>query len=304
MCEKKEIIKYILTTFKYIIPIIVLMIGILKLILINKKRKAIKKFIKYTLISIIILIVSILIEYMLKNKYECIKCIMENKCEIKENQSTSKEPEQTIITNQEETNKQEEQPKTPQQTVNNGVTYIDGILIVNKTYSIPSTYAPDNANGYSYCNTCLTPETINAFNQMQADANALGLNLYISSGYRSYSYQDGLYTNYVSRDGKQAADTYSARPGHSEHQTGLAFDLNTIDDSFANTIEGKWVQDNCYKYGLIIRYPKGKENITGYQYESWHLRYIGHELAEKLYNNGNWITLEEHFNLTSRYSDV
>jgi D-alanyl-D-alanine carboxypeptidase len=140
-----------------------------------------------------------------------------------------------------------------------------------------------------------------AFNNMQADAQALGLNLYISSGYRSYSYQENLYNNYVYQDGKEAADTYSARPGHSEHQTGLAFDLNTIDDSFAYTDEGKWVAQNCYKYGLILRYPEGKEKQTGYKYESWHLRYVGKELAEKLYNNGNWITLEENFNLTSVY---
>ena len=136
---------------------------------------------------------------------------------------------------------------------------------------------------------------------MQADASALGLNLYISSGFRSYSYQANLYNNYVAQDGQYAADTYSARPGHSEHQTGLAFDLNTIDDSFAYTPEGQWVKDNCQKYGLILRYPQGKEQQTGYQYESWHLRYVGKELAEKLYNNGNWITLEEHFNITSQY---
>jgi len=128
------------------------------------------------------------------------------------------------------------------------------------------------------------------------------LNLYISSGFRSYSYQENLYNNYVAQDGQLAADTYSARPGHSEHQTGLAFDLNTIDDSFAYTEEGKWVKDNCQKYGLILRYPKGKEAQTGYQYESWHLRYVGKELAQELYNNGNWITLEEHFNLTSEYN--
>ena len=136
---------------------------------------------------------------------------------------------------------------------------------------------------------------------MQADAQSIGLNLYISSGFRSYTYQENLYNNYVAQDGKEEADTYSARPGHSEHQTGLAFDLNTIDDSFAYTEEGKWVQENCQKYGLILRYPKGKETQTGYQYESWHLRYVGKELAQKLYNNGNWITLEEYYKLTSIY---
>lgn len=172
-----------------------------------------------------------------------------------------------------------------------GVTYIDGVLIVNKTYSLPEGYGSG-----------LTTNTTNAFNSMQKDASKEGLNLYISSGYRSYYTQKTLYNNYVARDGVANADTYSARAGHSEHQTGLAFDLNTIDESFANTKEGKWVSDNCYKYGLILRYPKGKENITGYMYESWHLRYVGVELATKLYNNGNWITLEEYYGIDSKYS--
>lgn len=173
----------------------------------------------------------------------------------------------------------------------NGVTYIDGILIANKTYSLPSNYG----NG-------LTWETQNAFNKMKADASTLGLNLWLSSGYRSYYDQKYIYNNYVSRDGQAAADTYSARAGHSEHQTGLAFDLNTISDSFADTAEGKWVAENCHKYGLILRYPKGKDSITGYKYESWHLRYIGGDLPSKLYNNGDWITLEEYFGIDSKYS--
>jgi len=176
-------------------------------------------------------------------------------------------------------------------TVVNGVTYIDNILITNKTYKLPSNYG-----------TGITSETKKAFNSMKAEATTLGLNLYLSSGYRSYSLQEKIYNNYVARDGKATADTYSARAGHSEHQTGLAFDLNTIDDSFTYTDEGKWVNDNCYRFGLILRYPKGKENITGYMYESWHLRYVGIELATKLYNNGNWITLEEYFGIDSKYN--
>lgn len=172
----------------------------------------------------------------------------------------------------------------------NGITYIDGILIANKTYSLPNNYGSG-----------LTKETQKAFNKMDADATALELNLYISSGYRSYYDQKYIYNNYVKKDGQSNADTYSARAGHSEHQTGLAFDLNTINDSFTNTPEGQWVHDNCYKYGLILRYPKDKENITGYMHESWHLRYVGIDLATKLYNNGDWITLEEYFGITSKY---
>ena len=173
----------------------------------------------------------------------------------------------------------------------NGVTYIDGVLIANKTYSLPSDYGSG-----------LTGETQNAFNHMRDDAAALGLNLWLSSGYRSYWDQKIIYNNYVARDGQANADTYSARPGHSEHQTGLAFDLNTIDDSFTYTEEGKWVHDNCYKYGLALRYPLGKESITGYMHESWHMRYLGVELATKLYNGGDWITLEEYYGIDSKYS--
>ena len=173
-----------------------------------------------------------------------------------------------------------------------GVTYIDGVLIANKTYSLPSDYG----NG-------LTSATQSAFDKMNADAKSLGLSLWIASGYRSYWTQNTLYNNYVASDGKEEADTYSARPGYSEHQTGLAFDLNSVEDSFANTDEGKWVKDNCYRYGLIIRYPKGKESITGYIYEPWHLRYVGVEFATKLYNNGDWITLEEYFGVDSKYGD-
>ena len=172
----------------------------------------------------------------------------------------------------------------------NGVTYIEGYLVVNKTYTLPSSYG----NG-------LTNDTTKAFNKMQAAAKVDGLNIYISSGFRSYSYQKTLYNNYVNRDGVTVADTYSARAGHSEHQSGLAFDVNTINDSFANTEEGKWLNDNCYKYGFILRYPNGKSDETGYQYEPWHFRYVGVELAEKLYNNGNWITVEDYFGITSRY---
>lgn len=188
-----------------------------------------------------------------------------------------------------------------------GVTYVDGYLIANKTYPLPSDYVPKNthtdAGTQKYCQTCIVNDAWDAWTVMKADATALGLNIWIQSGYRSYEAQKGLYDKYVARDGKTAADTYSARAGYSEHQSGYAFDLNTITDAFANTEEGKWVNENAYRYGFIIRYPKGKEDITGYKYESWHLRYVGKTLAEKLYNNGNWITMEEYFGIDSQYKD-
>lgn len=173
----------------------------------------------------------------------------------------------------------------------NGITYIDGVLIVNKTYSIPNTYYPGG----------LTSETKKNMSNMFADASSIGLNIYLSSGFRSYSDQKYIYNNYVSYDGNEKADTYSARPGHSEHQTGLAFDVNQIDDTFIGTPEANWLSDNCWKYGFILRYPEGKTNETGYKYESWHFRYVGTELATKLYNNGDWITLENYFGITSQY---
>ena len=179
----------------------------------------------------------------------------------------------------------------------NGITYIDGILIVNKTYSLPSSYAPG-----------LQSNIQNAFNKLKNDATSFGYNFYIGSGYRSYWDQKIIYNNYVSWDGQANADTYSARPGHSEHQSGLAIDVcdsnveACITSAFDSTEQAKWLNDNCYKYGLIIRYPKGKSDLTGYMYESWHLRYVGVELATKLYNNGDWITVEEYYGIDSKYS--
>lgn len=169
-------------------------------------------------------------------------------------------------------------------------TYINGILVANKTYGLPADYDP----GFS-------PEAQAAFDEMQEDAAAKGLNLYIASGFRSYEYQTTLYNRYVERSGKEEADRYSARPGYSEHQTGLAIDLNTIDASFADTDEYEWVKRNCYKYGFIIRYPEGAEEITGYMYEPWHLRYLGRDTARDVYESG--LTLEEYLGIDSKYDE-
>ena len=190
----------------------------------------------------------------------------------------------------------------------NGVTYIDDVMMVNKTYGLPKDYLPVDTKEScvgktSTCNKCINNKAYEAFQEMQADAAAVGLNIYIASGYRPYVGQESIYNRYIKRDGKAAADTYSARPGYSEHQSSLAFDLNSINDSFANTKEGKWVDNNAYIYGFIIRFPKGKQAITGYKYESWHLRYVGSDLSYKLYNNGDWLSLEEYFGVDSIYQD-
>ncbi len=171
-----------------------------------------------------------------------------------------------------------------------GVTYIEGYPIVNKTYSLPEDYGSG-----------LTAETYAAFTEMAAAAAAEGYNIYIVSGFRSYITQRDLYGYYAIVDGAETADTYSARPGHSEHQSGLAFDLNTTDRSFGETPEGIWLNENCSRFGFILRYPKGKTDETGYIYEPWHFRFVGTGLAGMLYNGGDWITLEDLFGITSEY---
>lgn len=173
-----------------------------------------------------------------------------------------------------------------------GILYVDGYLIANKSYSLPEDYGDG-----------LTNETLEAFYKMRDDAKKENLNIYISSGFRSYETQKDTYNRYVNRDGQIEADTYSARAGHSEHQSGLAFDVNDFSDSFQYTDEAKWLSKNAYKYGFILRYPKGKDDETGYIYESWHFRYVGTLLASKLYNNEDWITIEDYFGITSEYVD-
>ena len=172
-----------------------------------------------------------------------------------------------------------------------GMTYIDGILIANKTYSLPSDFNPGK----------LSDECVEAFNNMQKAAKRLHLNIYISSGFRSFSLQNSIYNRYCAEDGKALADRYSARPGHSEHQTGLAIDLNTISQSFANTAAGHWIAAHCHEYGFILRYPKGKEHITGYMYEPWHIRYVGVETAGRIAKSG--LCLEEYYGITSAYTN-
>lgn len=141
-----------------------------------------------------------------------------------------------------------------------------------------------------------------ALKQMFKAAAAEGIVLVFGSGYRSEELQRQFYTSYVAQDGQAAADRYSARPGTSEHQTGLVFDVTSVSENchleicFEDTPEGAWVLENAYKYGFIVRYPDGKEQITGYQYEPWHLRFVGPELAAEMRKTGIQ-TMEEFFGL-------
>lgn len=171
-----------------------------------------------------------------------------------------------------------------------GVTYVDGVLIVNKTYSLPESYGWGEDQ-----------EALQAFYQMQQDAAADNKWIEIISGYRSYATQSYTYQSFIDDRGQYEADRVSARPGHSEHQTGLAFDINSTAFAFTYTPEAQWLAENCTKYGFIIRYPEGKEDITGYQYESWHIRYLGVEKAKEISESG--LTVEEYYGITSEYSD-
>lgn len=184
-----------------------------------------------------------------------------------------------------------------------GITYIDGYLVVNRTYSVPKDYKPKNPHGTlkSYCYECVEEEAYQAFDELRTKAKEEGLSYRSISGYRSYDVQKSIYDNKVNKGGVEYAEKFSARAGYSEHQTGLALDLNSTNTSFGRTKEGIWLSANCYKFGFILRYPEGKKEETGFNYEPWHIRYVGKELAEKLYNDGDWITLEDYFGITSIY---
>ena len=170
-------------------------------------------------------------------------------------------------------------------------TYVDGILIASKRYPLPSTFAPGES-----------AEAREAFEALAAEAKLSDYELVAFSTYRSFDYQQQLYDRYVSNDGVDAADRYSARPGYSEHQTGLAFDIGELHfeqhfarESFGETPAGQWLAANAHKYGFIMRYPNGKEKITGYMFEPWHFRYVGVDHATKIYEANT--TLEEYLGI-------
>ena len=184
----------------------------------------------------------------------------------------------------------------------------DSILVlVNKVRNLPSSYAPGDLVKpnvrFSFSEDVpkryMRKPAARALEQLFRAASDAGHRLYGVSGYRSYATQKSIFERNVAQKGEEVANRTSARPGQSEHQTGLAMDISSaavnyrLSTSFGDTPEGKWVRDHAYKYGFIIRYPKGKEHITGYSYEPWHLRYVGTEAAEYIHKNG--LTLEEYF---------
>ena len=174
--------------------------------------------------------------------------------------------------------------------------YDDVDALVNKYHKLPSNYEAKDlvtlSKTYSSRGHKIKKVASESLMKMIDAAKADGLNLLVISGYRTESTQRGLFNNSVKRNGEAHALIYSAKPGHSEHQLGLAVDLNSTEESFDQTKEYKWLKANSYKYGFIERYPKGKEFITGYGYEPWHYRYLGVDLATKVYTEN--VTYEEY----------
>ncbi len=172
------------------------------------------------------------------------------------------------------------------------VNYSSITVLVNKYSYLPSTYSPTDLVNISVQNSTRTvsmrKEAAQAFEKMSNDARSKGYIIKAHSTYRSFDQQKSIYNSYVQDDGQAAADTYSARPGFSEHQTGLVADVvasNSTDiTDFDKYKENRYVLENAHKFGFIVRYPVGKENITGYKSEPWHLRYVGVETATKIKN--------------------
>ncbi len=174
-----------------------------------------------------------------------------------------------------------------------GVTRVNGHVIVNKKYKLPSQYQPGEDK--------IAKQNLN---KLLAKGEADQLDLKFSSGYRSYREQQEVVKDFEEKDGKKVAHQYTAKPGQSEHQTGLAFDVGTnkpLDDfhkDFEKTKEGRWIEQNASDYGFIIRYPKGQSHETGYAYEAWHLRYVGKPLAKMIDEQDT--NLESYYHLNEK----
>ncbi|BDG39422.1 D-Ala-D-Ala carboxypeptidase VanY [Geobacillus sp. 44B] len=201
--------------------------------------------------------------------------------------------------------------------VHNGMKVImnpDNILVlVNKEQSLPSTYKPNDLVvprvPFSFAEKnvdkrYMRAEAAAALEALFAAARKEGIDLVAASGYRSYVRQQAIFTEEVKEKGREKAVQAVALPGQSEHQTGLAMDITSpsvdyaLTTAFGETKEGKWVAEHAHEYGFIIRYPKGKEAVTGYQYEPWHLRYVGKKAAKVIFERN--ITLEEYFKIVKK----
>lgn len=174
------------------------------------------------------------------------------------------------------------------------------LMLVNKFNYLTEDYEIDDlvdmSIQYAFNGKQIKQEVYDAFKAMHIAAEKEELNLVANSAYRTYAYQKSIYSSYKNSDGTEAADSYAARAGYSEHQTGLSIDISTLTstaDNFVDTKEFTWLINNAYKYGFILRYPEGKEYLTGYNYESWHYRYVGKEVAQQIHDED--ITFDEYY---------
>ncbi|WP_071394511.1 M15 family metallopeptidase [Bacillus tuaregi] len=187
------------------------------------------------------------------------------------------------------------------------------MVLVNKEYALPDGYEPEDLVrpnvAFSFGDqdiekSYLRKEAAEALEKMFTEGTSNGVHLFAVSGYRSYDRQQQVFTAEVGRVGEELAVQAVAVPGYSEHQTGLSMDISSesasfgLTEQFGETTEGRWLQENAHRFGFILRYPSGKESITGYQYESWHYRYVGVEAATEIFENN--LTLEEYFNIVKK----
>ncbi|MGS2776416.1 M15 family metallopeptidase [Robertmurraya sp. GLU-23] len=187
------------------------------------------------------------------------------------------------------------------------------LALVNKMFALPDSYNPTDLVkpnvSFSFGDqtiekSLMRQEAAIALEKMFVEAKASGIELYAVSGYRSYERQRVIFDAEVKKSGEEKAAQVVAIPGNSEHQSGLAMDISaksanlSLTESFGETTEGKWLAANAHKYGFILRYPKGKESITGYQYEPWHFRYVGVDAAQTIFEKN--ITLEEYFDIVEK----
>jgi D-alanyl-D-alanine carboxypeptidase len=231
--------------------------------------------------------------------------------------------EAALINQQEQTDSQNEKKLVLEEAYFNDVTSVDGkqliqnpnnpLILVNKVYLVSEDYTPQDLVrpnvAFSFGDqdiekSYMRKEAASALEEMFHDAANHGIDLFAVSGYRSYETQTNNYHYQISILGEEEAVKVSAAPGTSEHQTGLAMDISSgsvnyeLTEEFGETTEGKWLIENAHRHGFILRYPKGSEEITGYNYEPWHYRYVGKEVAKDLFENR--LTLEEYFKIVEK----
>jgi len=182
------------------------------------------------------------------------------------------------------------------------------MLLVNKTHPLGENYKPEGLKDIKYfasdrdaSTRYMVGDAADQFHLLVEGAAAEGHEIVMTTAYRSYGFQTILWNNYVAKHGEEEANTFSARPGESEHQSGLCTDVSSpsvgyqLTTEYGESPEGAWLAEHAHEYGFIIRYPKGKEDITGYQYEPWHIRYVGKEAAAYIYQEQ--ITFEEYLGI-------